>query len=45
MPEEAVDDSYNGETTFMIEDFARCIIEDHRPPIDVVDALNMTAPA
>tara|TARA_B100000809_G_C15004488_1_gene482698 strand:+ start:242 stop:409 length:168 start_codon:yes stop_codon:yes gene_type:complete len=28
----------------MIEDFARCIIEDRRPPIDIVDALNMTAP-
>jgi hypothetical protein len=28
----------------MIEDFARCIIQDARPPIDVIDALNMTAP-
>ena len=44
MPEEAVDNSYNGGTPLMIEDFACCIIEDRRPPIDVVDALNMTAP-
>ncbi|NCO42207.1 MAG: gfo/Idh/MocA family oxidoreductase, partial [Armatimonadetes bacterium] len=28
----------------MIEDFARSILDDTRPPIDVVDALNMTAP-
>lgn len=44
MPEEAVNDSYDGGSSLMIEDFARCIIEDTRPPIDVVDSLNMTAP-
>jgi len=43
-PKESIDDNYNGGTPLMIEDFARCIIEDRRPPIDIVDALNMTAP-
>ena len=28
----------------MIEEFARSIIDGTRPPVDVVDALNMTAP-
>ncbi len=44
VPPEAVDDGYDGGTPLLIEDFARCIVEDTRPPIDVVDALNMTAP-
>ena len=44
VPKESVDDSYNGGTPLMIEDFSCCIIEDRRPPIDIVDALNMTAP-
>tara|TARA_B100001013_G_scaffold148506_1_gene88101 strand:- start:17 stop:1000 length:984 start_codon:yes stop_codon:yes gene_type:complete len=44
MPAEAIDSSYNGGVPLMIEDFARCIIDDTRPPIDVVDAVNMTAP-
>lgn len=44
LPPEAVNDGYDGGTPLMIEDFARCIAEDTRPPIDVVDALNMTAP-
>jgi predicted dehydrogenase len=44
MPKEAIDNSYNGGTPLMIEDFARCIAENTRPPIDVVDALNITAP-
>ena len=44
MPEETIDNGYNGGVPLMIEDFTRCIIEDRRPPIDVVDALNMTAP-
>jgi predicted dehydrogenase len=44
LPAEAVNDGYDGGTPLMLEDFARCIVEDTRPPIDVVDALNMTAP-
>ena len=44
LPEEAVNDSFDGGSPLMIEEFARCILDDTRPPIDVVDALNMTAP-
>jgi len=44
MPSEAVNNGYDGGTPIMIEEFARCIIDDTRPPIDVVDALNITAP-
>ena len=44
MPSEAIDNSYNGGAPLMIEDFAKCIIDDSRPPIDVIDAVNMTAP-
>jgi len=44
LPAELVSNSFDGGDTLMIEDFARCILEDTRPPIDVIDALNMTAP-
>jgi predicted dehydrogenase len=44
MPDEAVNDSYDGGSPLMLEEFARCILDDTRPPVDVVDALNMTAP-
>jgi len=44
LPEEAVNDSYDGGSPIMIEEFARSIIDDTKPPVDVVDALNMTAP-
>jgi len=44
MPAEAVNDGYDGGSSIMVEDFARSIIDDTRPPIDVVDALNITAP-
>lgn len=44
LPAEAVSDSYDGGAPLMLEEFARCILDDTRPPIDVVDALNMTAP-
>ncbi len=44
MPAEAVSDSYDGGAPIMIEEFARCILDDTRPPVDVVDALNLTAP-
>lgn len=44
MPAEAVNDSYDGGSPIMIEEFARSIIDDTKPPVDVVDALNMTAP-
>ncbi|MEW6356159.1 MAG: Gfo/Idh/MocA family oxidoreductase [Planctomycetota bacterium] len=44
MPPEAVNDSHDGGSPLMIEDFARSILDDTRPPIDVIDALNMTAP-
>lgn len=43
MPPETAE-SYDGGSALMLEDFARCILDDTRPPIDVVDALNMTAP-
>jgi predicted dehydrogenase len=43
-PAEAVNDGFDGGTSLMIEEFARCILDDIRPPVDVVDALNMTAP-
>jgi predicted dehydrogenase len=43
-PAEATNNDFDGGTPLMIEQFARCIIEDTRPPVDVVDALNMTAP-
>lgn len=44
LPAEVANNSWDGGSALMIEEFARCVIEDTRPPIDVVDALNMTAP-
>lgn len=44
LPAEAVNDSYDGGAPLMLEEFARCILDDTKPPVDVVDALNMTAP-
>lgn len=44
LPKEIVNDGHDAGSPFMIEDFARSIIEDTRPPIDVIDALNMTVP-
>jgi predicted dehydrogenase len=44
MPADAINDHYDGGAPLMLEDFARCILDNTRPPIDVVDALNMTAP-
>ncbi|MDA0841853.1 MAG: Gfo/Idh/MocA family oxidoreductase [Planctomycetota bacterium] len=41
---EAADAGYDGGTPLMIQDFASCIINDTPPPIDVIDAVNMTAP-
>lgn len=41
---EAVGDGYDGGSVLMIEAFGRCILDNTRPPVDVVDALNMTAP-
>ncbi|MEW6755893.1 MAG: Gfo/Idh/MocA family oxidoreductase [Candidatus Latescibacterota bacterium] len=34
---------YDGGAALMIEDFARAVLDGTRPPIDVVDAVNMTA--
>ncbi len=39
-----VNDNHDGGAPLMVEDFAQCILNNTRPPIDVVDALNMTAP-
>ncbi len=39
-----MNDGYDGGAPLMIEAFARCILDDTRPPVDVVDALKMTAP-
>ena len=44
LPVDAVNDGYDGGTPLMLEEFAQCLVNDTRPPIDVVDALNMTAP-
>jgi predicted dehydrogenase len=44
LPPEVANNGYDGGAPLMIEDFAQCIQKDTRPPIDVVDALNMTAP-
>ena len=44
MPAEAINDGYDGGAPLMVEEFARCILDDTKPPVDVVDALNMTAP-
>jgi predicted dehydrogenase len=44
LPAEAVSDTYDGGAPLMLEEFARCILDDTRPPVDVVDALNLTAP-
>lgn len=44
LPEEAISDTYDGGAPLMMEEFARCIIDDTKPPVDVVDALNLTAP-
>ncbi|PJB62481.1 MAG: hypothetical protein CO096_25360 [Armatimonadetes bacterium CG_4_9_14_3_um_filter_66_14] len=43
-PAGLTDDGIDAGAHLMIEDFARSILDDTRPPIDVVDALNMTAP-
>ncbi|NUQ00330.1 MAG: Gfo/Idh/MocA family oxidoreductase [Armatimonadetes bacterium] len=44
LPAEVVNDAHDGGAALMIEDFARCILDDTRPPLDVVDALNLTVP-
>jgi predicted dehydrogenase len=44
LPPEAQTDTYDGGTPLMLEDFARCILDDTRPPVDIIDSLNMTAP-
>jgi predicted dehydrogenase len=44
LPPELVSNRFDSGDALMIEDFARCIRDDTKPPIDVVDALNMTAP-
>ena len=44
LPAEAVADTWDAGAPLMLEEFARCILDDTRPPVDVVDALNMTAP-
>jgi predicted dehydrogenase len=44
LPPEAVSSNYDSGKWLMLEDFAQCILTDTRPPIDVIDALNMTAP-
>ncbi|MBI2299689.1 MAG: Gfo/Idh/MocA family oxidoreductase [Armatimonadetes bacterium] len=44
MPADQVNDNHDGGAALMIEDFARCILDDTKPAVDVVDALNMTAP-
>lgn len=44
LPADAVRDDHDGGAPLMVEEFARCILDDTRPPIDVVDALNLTAP-
>ena len=36
--------AFDSGARIMLEEFGRCIIDDTHPPIDVVDALNMTAP-
>ncbi|MCC6446199.1 MAG: Gfo/Idh/MocA family oxidoreductase [Armatimonadetes bacterium] len=38
------DDTHDGGLAVMLSDFARSVREGTRPPIDVVDALNLTAP-
>ena len=43
-PDDVTEDGIDGGASLMVEDFARSIIDDTRPPIDVVDALNMTVP-
>jgi predicted dehydrogenase len=42
LPAEIVSDSYDGGGPIMMEEFARSIIDDTKPPVDIVDALNMT---
>ncbi|MHB8994794.1 MAG: Gfo/Idh/MocA family protein [Armatimonadota bacterium] len=44
MPQEAIADTWDAGAPIMLEEFAKCIREDTKPPVDVVDALNMTAP-
>lgn len=44
LPAEAVNDTWDGGAALMLEEFAQSILNDTKPPVDVVDALNMTAP-
>jgi len=43
-PEEALKTGHWGSDYFVIRDFAEAVLHNRRPPIDVYDALNMTAP-
>ncbi len=43
-PKEEIKEGFDSGTWLMVEDFARCILDDTRPPIDIIDALNMTVP-
>jgi len=43
-PEEAMKAGHWGSDFFVMRDFIQCVLQDRKPPIDVYDALNMTAP-
>jgi len=43
-PEEALKTGHWGSDYFVVRDFAESILHNRKPPIDVYDALNMTAP-
>lgn len=44
LPKEAINDGYDGGAPLMLDAFARCILDDTREPVNVEDALNLTAP-
>lgn len=44
MPPEVLRRSYDSGLPLLIEEFAQSIIHQTRPPIDIIDALNITAP-
>jgi len=44
VPESDLPTNFDSGSWLMLEDFARCILDDARPPTDIIDALNMTAP-
>ena len=44
IPEDEITDGFDSGSWIMLGDFAECVLHGTEPPINIIDALNMTAP-